>query len=181
MGALVLAASSAAGAAAQDGWRVVDGGGWCDGQAGDRDRARFCEVREATLRPSGNVAVDATPHGGIDVRAGGEGELRIQAKVTAVADDEDTARQIASGVHIQTSGTVRAEGPRSRRDEWWTVSYRLTVPGRTGLDLRSHNGGISLTGVRGRTEFTTSPSACRDASGASSPPTSARGDRPSGP
>jgi DUF4097 and DUF4098 domain-containing protein YvlB len=35
------------------------------------------------------------------------------------------------------------------------VSYRLTVPARTDLDLRSYNGGITLTGVRGRTEFTT--------------------------
>jgi hypothetical protein len=154
MGALVLTAVSSTGLAAQD-WRVVSGDGWCQDRDGDPDRARHCEVRETTLRPSGQVAVDATPNGGIEVTAGEGNEVRLQAKVTAVADDAATARQIASGVRIATTGTISADGPRTRSHDWWTVSFRLTVPARTDLDLRSHNGGISLSGVRGRTELTT--------------------------
>ncbi len=152
--ALVLALGCSAVALAQDNWRVAADDGWCRDRDGDRDRANYCEVRETTLRPSGTVAVDATPNGGIDVKAG-EGNVRVQAKVMAVADTDAEARQIASQVRIDTSGTISADGPRTRSRDWWTVSYRLTVPARTDLDLRSHNGGISLTGVRGRTEFTT--------------------------
>jgi len=152
----LLAAVSAAGAEAQDNnWRVVDEEGWCRDRDGDPDRARHCEVRETILPSSGRVAVDATPNGGIEVTAGAGEGVRLQAKVMAVADDDETARQIASGVRVATAGTIRADGPRTGRREWWTVSYRLTVPTRTDLDLKSHNGGIALDGVRGRTEFTT--------------------------
>jgi hypothetical protein len=153
-GALFLVAAGAVSAGAQE-WRVVSADGWCDDRDGDGNRAKFCEVRETTLRPSGPVAVDATPNGGISVTAGDEGTVRLQAKVMAVAGSDDAAREMASQVHIRTSGTISAEGPDMRSRDWWTVSYRLTVPARTDLDLRSHNGGITLAGVRGRTEFTT--------------------------
>jgi hypothetical protein len=152
-GVLILAAGAAS-AGAQD-WRVVSGDGWCDDRDGDGGRARFCEVRETTLRPSGTLSVDAAPNGGIQVTGSDEGTVRLQVKVLAVAGSDAAARQMVSEVHVRTSGTISAEGPDTRSREWWTVSYRLTVPARTDLDLRSHNGGITLTGVRGRTEFTT--------------------------
>ena len=153
-GALVLVAAGAATAGAQE-WRVVSGDDWCNDRDGDGNRAKFCEVREATLRPSGTVTVDAAPNGGIWVKGGDEGTLLVRAKVMAVASSDAAARQMASEVHIRTTGTISATGPDTRDREWWTVSYRLTVPERTDLDLRSHNGGITLTGVRGKTEFTT--------------------------
>jgi hypothetical protein len=153
MGGLVLAAASVTGAAAQD-WRVVSGDGWCNERDGD-GRARYCEVREASLRPSGTLALDATPNGGIEVTAGDGADVRIEAKVSAVASTDEEARRMVSQVRIRTSGTVSADGPGMRSHDWWSVSYRLTVPARTDLDLRTQNGGINLTGVRGRTEFTT--------------------------
>ena len=168
LGGLVLAAVFSSGAVAQDNWRVVAGDDWCNDRDGDQDRARHCEVRETTLRPAGTVSVDATPNGGIQVTAGGGGEVRLQAKVMAVASTEDAARHIASEVRIGTSGTVSAQGPQTRSRDWWTVSYRLTVPPRTDLDLRSHNGGITLTGVRGRTEFTTTNGGVRVSDGGGS-------------
>lgn len=155
VGGLVLAVVSAAGAVAQDNWRVVSGDGWCNDRDGDPDRARHCEVRETTLRGAGAIAVDAAPNGGIQVTAGDASDVRVQAKVMAVASSEEEARRLASEVHVRTSATISAEGPKARSRDWWTVSYRLTVPARTDLDLRTHNGGISLTGVRGRTEFET--------------------------
>lgn len=155
LGGLVLAAVFSSGAIAQDNWRVVPGDDWCNDRDGDQDRARYCEVRETTLPSAGTVSVDATPNGGIQVTAGSGSEVRLEAKVMAVASSDEAARQMASAVRIRTTGTVSAEGPPTRSRDWWTVSYRLTVPARTDLDLRSHNGGITLTGVRGRTEFTT--------------------------
>src|SRR5712691_2518298 len=153
--ALIAVVGSAAGAAAQESWRVNAGSDWCNERDGDPDRARYCEVREVTFRPSGRVAVDASPNGGIEVTAGGGDQVRLEAKVMAVADDETEARRLASQVRISTAGEIRADGPSTPRRSWWSVSYRLTVPASTDLELRSHNGGISLAGVRGRTEFTT--------------------------
>jgi putative adhesin len=155
VGGLVLASLSATGVAAQDNWRVVSGDGWCNDRDGDRDRARYCEVRETTLRPAGEVAVDAAPNGGIQVTAGEGNDVRLEAKVMAVASTTEEARRLASQVTVRTSGTISAQGPTTRSRDWWTVSYRLTVPPRTDLDLKTHNGGITLTGVRGRTEFET--------------------------
>jgi len=152
---LVAVAGLAASAAAQESWRVNAGSDWCNERDGDPDRARYCEVRETTFRAPGRVEVDASPNGGIDVTAGGGGDVRVEAKVMAVADDEAEAQRLASQVRLSTQGEIRAEGPSTPRRSWWSVSYRLTVPARTDLELRSHNGGISLTGVRGRTEFTT--------------------------
>jgi putative adhesin len=164
---LVVAAVSAATASAQD-WRVVQGHGWCGEHDWDGGRARQCEVREMTWPGSGTVAVDAAPNGGIEVTAGSGSAVHVEARVTASADDEAEARELVSAVHLRTSGTIAAEGPRTSGHSWWSVSYRLTVPARTDLDLRSHNGGIALAGVRGRTEFTTTNGGVtvRDAGGA---------------
>ncbi len=155
MSALVAASVSAGMAAAQD-WRVVPGHGWCGERDGDRDRAHYCEVREMTWREGGPLVVDAAPNGGIEVKAASGGTVHVEAKVSASADDEAEARKMVAAVQLKTSGTIEAEGPRAEsRHAWWSVSYRLTLPAQTDLDLRSHNGGISLTGVRGKTEFTT--------------------------
>ena len=102
--------------------------------------------------PSSSVAVDAAPNGGISVTAGDDGAVRLQVKVMAWPAATTRAADGVAG----PSAPARSPPPGRTPDrEWWTVSYRLTVPARTDLDLRSHNGGITLTGVRGRTEFTT--------------------------
>jgi putative adhesin len=154
MTALALVSASVGTAAAQD-WRVVSGSGWCNDRDGDGDRARYCEVREMTWPASGTVAVDAKPNGGIEVTASSGGGVRVLARVSASADEEAEARDLVSSVRLRTSGTIAADGPHTSGHSWWSVSYRLTVPAQTDLDLRSHNGGITLNGVRGHTEFAT--------------------------
>ncbi len=52
-----------------------------------------------------------------------------------------------------TAGGIRAEGPRTERREWWSVSYRLLVPRRSDLGLETMNGGIRIAGVDGHIEF----------------------------
>src|SRR5258708_26058250 len=120
-GALLLAAAGAVSAGAQD-WRVVSGDGWCNDRDGDGNRARFCEVRETTLRPSGTVTVDAAPNGGIAVTGGDEGAVRLQVKVLAGARTDETARHMAADVHVPPSGTISADGPLTRSRERHTVT-----------------------------------------------------------
>jgi hypothetical protein len=154
-GAVVLVALSGPAAVAQDGWTVTPGDGWCSDRDGGRDRERYCEVRTIGLGGLGSVAVDAAPNGGIEVTASDVAEVRLEAKVMAVSATVEEARRLTSAVRVRTSGRISATGPSTRDREWWSVSYRLTVPARTDLDLRTHNGGITLAGVRGRTEFET--------------------------
>ena len=142
--ALLLAL--AAGAGAQDAET------WCDVSYGEDER--YCEVREQTLPATDGVTVDAGPNGGIGVTGWSRDEVNLQAKVQAHADTEERAQEIAAAVTIRTDGgRIRAEGPKSGKDEWWSVSYRMSVPVRTDLSLETKNGGISIDGVSGDLEF----------------------------
>jgi hypothetical protein len=126
---------------------------WC--RDGDHDRPTHCEVREFTVPAGQPIDVDAAPNGGIDVEGGSGGQVRVQAKVVAQGYSEEEARQIASQVRIETSGTIRAEGPPTRSRRSWHVSYRLTVPEGAQLSLRTVNGGISLRDVSGTVDLRT--------------------------
>jgi Putative adhesin len=124
----------------------------------DDDFETHCEVRDETL-PAGALNVDARPNGSIRVEAWDRSEIRVRAIVQARARTLDEARQLASRVQVQAgSGRVSASGPTDserHRREWWTVSYRINVPRQTDLDLTSHNGGVSVSGVGGTLRFET--------------------------
>lgn len=125
---------------------------WCDGD--DRDH-RTCEVREYTLRADGSLSVDAKPNGGIQVTAWDRNEIRVLAKVVSRASSDARAEDLASAISIETDGTIRADGPRTGRNESWSVSYRISVPANTDLDLSSTNGGVGVEGVRGSMDLST--------------------------
>lgn len=122
------------------------------------DREGVCEMREYTVPAAGaTLAVDASPNGGIKVEGMSRGDVLVRAKVVATANTREEARAIAARVQvIATADRVWAEGPRNLdRREGWHVSYRLSVPTRTPLSLRTTNGGIAIDHVNSRTEFTT--------------------------
>jgi hypothetical protein len=125
------------------------------GSRGDRDQYRHCEVREERL-PAGPLTVEAGPNGGIRVEAWDQGDILVRAVVNANAEDEAAAKQLASGVQVQAGGgRVSSTGPDTTRREWWSVSYRISVPRQTDLDLRARNGGITIAGVSGNIRFDT--------------------------
>lgn len=127
-------------------------GDWCtEDRSWNRDRERHCEVRELKLEPTrGPLAVDSSPNGGIQVEAWAGPGLSLEAKVVAEAEDAAAARALAAEVEVLTQGPIRAEGPPNKRGQSWHVSFRLKVPARTDLDLRSTNGGLHVSGVEGR-------------------------------
>jgi hypothetical protein len=131
---------------------------WCQDENWGDDRRGFCEVREYTVPAAGaTMNVDAAPNGGIKVEGMSRGDILVRAKVVATADTDEEARAIAARVQvIATADHVSADGPEnlSRRDGW-SVSYRLSVPLRTSLSLRSTNGGVSIDNVNSRVEFRT--------------------------
>lgn len=157
------------GASAQQMQRQVDAP-WCQGDRwNDDDRDRYCEVRSVTIPASSSLDVDASPNGGIDVEAWDRNEIRIEAKVETHSRRTGEARELADDIDIVVeSGRIETEAPRtSRRGDGWSVSYRLKVPRRIDLDLRSVNGGIALTGVSGQIDLRTTNGGLtiRDAAG----------------
>jgi hypothetical protein len=152
---ITLVALAAAPGTAQQ-FRVVDDGS-CREDRSNRDREQACEVREfSVFAGAGQVTVDAAPNGGIQVTGSARGDIVVRAKVTASAESQQRAQAILSAVRVAASDRISADGPQGlERRESWSVSYRLAVPTRTSLDLKTTNGGIAIDNVDGRIEFTT--------------------------
>jgi DUF4097 and DUF4098 domain-containing protein YvlB len=151
-GAMLLAMGVAAPAVAQQSSEE-----WLERcNSGSSDRPSHCEVRESTVAATGAFEVNARPNGGITVRSWDRQEVRVQARVRATARDAARARAIASEVSVETRpGSARATGPRTERNEGWSVSYEVWVPRATNLTLASVNGGIRAADVSGNIEVTT--------------------------
>ncbi len=118
--------------------------------------SRHCDIRETSFSGPGAMTVDAGTNGGITVRGWLRSDVLVRSKVQSWAESDSEATLIAGQVHVNaTSGQVNASGPNPLDKSGWAVSYEIFVPQSTGLDLKAHNGGISISDVRGRLEFTT--------------------------
>jgi hypothetical protein len=139
---------------------AFDQGSMADDPCADRDRGgdeyyRHCEVRDSRL-PAGPLTVDAGPNGGIRVEGWDGNDILVRAVVQARAREEDDARRLAGEVKVQAGGgRVSATGPRTERRTWWSVSYRVSVPRNTDLDLHARNGGVTIANIAGTIRFDT--------------------------
>ncbi len=117
----------------------------------DSDRARFCEIRELGMRSNGKaIAVDAGRNGGVSIRGWDRDSIHIRVKVQTQDENEAGAKEIASQVKVETSGSaIRADGPESSRRGSWSASFEIFVPRRSDLRLETHNGPISVREVSG--------------------------------
>ncbi|MGE0460267.1 MAG: DUF4097 domain-containing protein [Vicinamibacterales bacterium] len=142
------------------GWSYGDQSSIDDNPCDDRDRwdddtYRHCEVREERL-PAGPLAVDAGTNGGIRVEGWDGSDILVRAVVQARGRDEAEAKRLASEVEIRAGGgRVSATGPDTDRGRGWSVSYRISVPHRTDLELNARNGGITIAKVTGAIRFDT--------------------------
>ena len=126
----------------------------CDNGGDSGERARHCEIREQTVPGAGRLNIDAGRNGGATVKGWLRSDVLVRARVEASADTEAAAAQMASQVVVDGSGgQVRATGPDSANNSWWSVSYEIFVPQNTDLELKSHNGGVSISDVRGAIHF----------------------------
>jgi hypothetical protein len=113
----------------------------------------YTEVRDLTLASTGTVDVETTV-GGIIVQGWDKDYVSVRASVSSDDPDPVRARGIASLVQIAVStDRVWAAGPSG---ESWSVSFEISVPQACGLRLRTHVGGISITGVAGEISAQTS-------------------------
>jgi len=122
-----------------------------------RERALSCEVRETTIGPSGRLDIEPGRNGGIAVKGWAQNNMLIRARLEAWAENDSEARNIASQIRVETAGgQIRATGPdfdgflRSDRYRSWAVSFEIFTPWNTDLTLESHNGGITISDIRGQ-------------------------------
>ena len=147
---VALAALPQAGAVAGK-WKVVDNDDWCDVGRWDNTE-HVCEVRELTIDAKWKtITVDGGINGGISVEGWNKDQIRIRAKVKAWDGDEEDAEETLQKIEIKTDGhTIQAEGPKMKGGRrGWSVSYEITVPKKSNLDLETLNGGISIDDVEG--------------------------------
>jgi DUF4097 and DUF4098 domain-containing protein YvlB len=115
-----------------------------------------CEIKEQTLPAGGAITVDGKQNGGISIKGWDRSEILVRAKVETRAPTQAEANVLAQQVRIETAAlNIHAEGPESRDDYQWYVSFEIFVPRRSDLSLTAHNGGISIRDVSGRIEFQT--------------------------
>ena len=114
-----------------------------------------CEIREQTLAMSGApIAIDGRQNGGISVKGWDQGQVLVRARVQTGAPTAAEAADLAKQIRIETSGNkIHASGPENRRNYHWDVSYEVFVPRRADLSLETHNGGISISDVNGKIDF----------------------------
>lgn len=126
----------------------------CQDHNGRGDRARHCEIREQTIAGPGRLSIDGGVNGGANVKGWLRSDMLVRAKVESWADSDAQASLLAGQIHVDSAGgQVRASGPESPDRTGWSVSYEIFVPQTTDLSLKTHNGGISISDVRGKIEF----------------------------
>jgi hypothetical protein len=127
----------------------------CDRDGVSIHEAHYCEVREIRLQKGGVVSVDGRPNGGVQV-TGGEGDgVVVRAVVQTRARSDADAKALAATVRVITNGgPIHADGPTTRGETQWSVSFVLSVPRRTDLDVETENGGIRVQNVEGRMRLT---------------------------
>jgi hypothetical protein len=121
----------------------------------DGRQKRACEIREYRVAAVPKFMVDGRQNGGVVVKGWSGGDVLVRAKVDAWAPESSGDPSGMFGqINVQTAGgNVRADGPDFGRERGFAVSYEIFVPHRIGLDLRAHNGGISISDVGGEIRF----------------------------
>lgn len=130
----------------------------CDARS-DGTRVVRCEMRTSMIPAARTLRVDASPNGGVSVVASDRSDIQVVARVQASGSTDEDAAALLSQVRVEAAnGVVRAVGPDNNGNNnrrWWSVSYEISVPRATGLDLESVNGGVSVVGTEGAIEART--------------------------
>jgi hypothetical protein len=128
----------------------------CNDRNNNSRTVSHCEMREQNVGFAGRLTVDGGMNGGVTIKGWDNGGVLVRARVEAQGEDEATARSMVAQVNVSVSaGLVNATGPETTRGHGWSVSYEVFVPRQGDLNLKAHNGGISISDVRGNIEFQT--------------------------
>src|SRR5687767_13219698 len=105
---LILAAAAASGQQVDNQERSLN----CDDRNRSRgDQANHCEMREIPMSGVRQLTVDSGRNGGVQVKGWSRNDVLVRAQIQTWAPAGTDPRGMASQVHIQTGGTVQANGP----------------------------------------------------------------------
>jgi DUF4097 and DUF4098 domain-containing protein YvlB len=159
---VIIAAPSLRAQRHRDGVAFGDTAEWIDDCQGEGrrsyydgdDRERHCEVRTTTVRAGGGtISMDAGQNGSIAIRGGDVETITVIAKIAATASTQGEAEAIAKQVKINVTPTqITSDGPDQTNHRNWYVSFDVIVPRSAAVIARTHNGGVSLEGLTGRSE-----------------------------
>src|SRR5258708_10375844 len=94
--------------------------------------ASHCEIKEQTLPAGGAITVDGKQNGGVSIKGWERNEILVRSKIESRAPTQSEADLLAQQVRIETGAlNIHAEGPESRNDYQWYVSYEIFVPRRS--------------------------------------------------
>ena len=125
----------------------------CQNGFHDGQRARHCEIREQAVSSIGRLALESD-NGSVTVKGWLQSGVLVRARVDASAENEGAAALLASKVWVDSSGgQIRANGPDGSNESSWSVSYEIFVPQTGDLDLKSQNGALTISDVRGQIHF----------------------------
>jgi DUF4097 and DUF4098 domain-containing protein YvlB len=127
----------------------------CDGRNQNDRLVSHCEMKEQTLAASkGSIRIDPGMNGGVTVNGWDRSDVWVRARIDTAADTDSEARSMVSTIRFASgSGQIRAEGPEMDRHHNWSVSYEIFAPRQSDLQMKTFNGGIHLTDLRGRIDF----------------------------
>jgi len=134
----------------------------CDNGGHDSDNVRHCEIREQSYASIGRLNVDEVRNGAVSIKGAVRGDVLVRARVETRGENEASAASMASQVSIDGSGgQVRASGPKTGENSSWNVSYEIFVPQTTDLTVKTGNGAIAISDVRGNLHFDVNNGAVR--------------------
>lgn len=123
----------------------------------NKERKRACDLREYRLAPTGRISL-STHNGGVDIKGWTSSEVLVRARVEVYTPQNGLAPEtyLPQIQVVASGGQIRTIEPSVKPDDtWFTVSYEVFVPHQTNLDLKSHNGGVSMRDVKGEIRFET--------------------------
>jgi hypothetical protein len=121
--------------------------------SGNGKRVAAKDLREIKMSATSLLTVDGRKNGGISVKGENRSDIQIRACVRAWGDTKEKAEATVRNTKINSGALVRAEN--SVENAKYSVSYQVLVPQSQNLKLTAHNGGISISAVRGNLEFET--------------------------
>jgi len=126
-----------------------------DEHYGSDDRERFCEVRHTGFKPgSASLTIDPDENGGAEIQGWDRDSVSVSIRIQAGGDSREEAEALARKITVDASGsTVRVDGPSSGRHQQWSVILVMMVPRKSGLEVSTTNGPLSVEGVTGRMDL----------------------------
>jgi DUF4097 and DUF4098 domain-containing protein YvlB len=102
-----------------------------------------------------------TRDGSINIQGVETSDCKVLAKIVAHAGTEERAQELAEQVQVRLEPAgvglkAGTEGPRTRGNTWYSVSFDVKVPTQTSLVLGTDDGSVRITGTTGDVDARTS-------------------------